>query len=272
MAFLRASLAALLIGLPTYALAAGGEGADEDTGPSSRLNIVMSLYAGGLGLGKVDLDATIRGNQYHAVSNLETSGIANAFWQARIQATSTGAINGNRFQPSLYDSHTIKKDSKQQVSLTYDPNGAIRIFADPAYSLSNHPITPEEQKETYDPVSAILYVASGLGSDAKNPCTVTAPVFDGRRRYNIEIKKEKDMAIDMDNGLYKGPGVLCQATYNQIAGFSQKVIEGKASFPKIHAWMATFPSSSGHDYVDSTPRLGRYAVWRGRSSHLDTED
>ncbi len=249
MAFLRASLAALLIGLPTYAFAAGGEGGDEDTGPSSRLNIAMNLYAGGLGLGKVDLDATIRGNQYHAVSNLETSGIANAFWQARIQATSTGAIDGNRFQPSLYNSHTIKKDSKQQVSLTYEPDGNIRIFADPAYSLSKHPITPEEQKGTYDPVSAILYVASGLGANAKNPCGVIAPVFDGRRRYNIEIKKEKDMTVDMDNGLYKGPGVLCEARYNQIAGFSQKVIEGKASFPTIHAWMATFPSASGHDYV-----------------------
>jgi hypothetical protein len=74
-------------------------------------------------------------------------------------------------------------------------------------------------------------------------------VFDGRRRYNIEITKEKDMTIDMDNGLYKGPGVLCEARYNQIAGFSQKVIEGKAGFPKIQAWIATFPSSSGHNYV-----------------------
>ena len=246
---IRAALAALLIGLPTLAFAAGGEGGEDSTGPASRLNIVMNLYVGGLGLGKVDLDATIRGNQYSAVSNLETSGIANAFWQARIQATSTGMIDGNRFQPSLYDSHTIKKDSKQQVSLTYETDGNIRTFADPVYSLSQHPITPEEQKGTYDPVSAILYVASGLGADAKNPCTVIAPVFDGRRRYNIEIKKEKDMTVDMDNGLYKGPAVLCRARYNQIAGFSQKVIDGNAGFPPIHAWMATFPSASGHDYV-----------------------
>jgi hypothetical protein len=177
MAFARAALTALLIGLPTFALAAGGEGADEDSGPASRLSIAMNLYAGGLGLGKVDLNATIRGNQYHAVSNLETSGIVNAFWQARIQATSSGEIVGNRLQPSLYDSFTTKKDSKQQVSLTYEPDGNIRIFAVPAYSLARHPITPEQQKNTYDPVSAILYVASGNGPQAKKPTNNIAPVI-----------------------------------------------------------------------------------------------
>ncbi len=249
MTLVRAALALFLIGLPAAAFAAGGEGEDEDAGPASRLAIAMNLYAGGIGLGKVDLDATIHGNQYHAVSNLETSGIVNAFWQARIQATSTGEILGNKLQPSLYDSFTTKKDSRQQVSLTYEPNGNIRIYADPAYSLANHPIAPEQQKDTYDPVSAILYVATGIGSDAKNPCDVIAPVFDGRRRYNIEVKKEKDTTVDMDNGLYKGPAVQCAARYNQIAGFSQKVLDTNSSFPIMHAWVATFPAAGGHIFV-----------------------
>jgi hypothetical protein len=249
MVLARFVLTAFLIGLPSLAMAAGGEGQDNNNSPASRLAIAMNLYAGGISLGKVDLDATIRGNQYHAVSNLETSGIVNAFWQARIQATSSGEIQGNRLQPSLYDSFTTKKDSKQQVSLTYEPDGNIRVFADPAYSLAKHPITPEQQKGTYDPVSAILYVASGLGANAKNPCDVLAPVFDGRRRYNIEVKKEKDTNVDMDNGLYKGPAVQCEARYNQIAGFSQKVLDTNASFPLLHAWVATFQGANGHAFV-----------------------
>ena len=50
---IRAALAALLIGLPTLAFAAGGEGGEDSTGPASRLNIVMNLYVGGLGLGSL---------------------------------------------------------------------------------------------------------------------------------------------------------------------------------------------------------------------------
>ncbi|HVP84341.1 MAG TPA: DUF3108 domain-containing protein [Rhizomicrobium sp.] len=250
MALARAAFTLFLIGLPAMAHAAGGEGADDESAaPSSRIAMAMNLYAGGIGLGKVDLDATIRGNQYHAVSNLETSGIVNAFWQARIQATSNGEILGNRLQPSLYDSFTTKKDSKQQVSLTYEPGGDIRIYAVPTYTLHDHPITPEQQKNTYDPVSAILYVASGIGGDAKNPCDVVAPVFDGRRRYDIEVKKEKDTTVDMDNGLYKGPAIQCTARYNQIAGFSQKVLDTNSSFPVLHAWVVTFPAAGGHNFV-----------------------
>src|SRR5262249_40767281 len=138
---------------------------------------------------------------------------------------------------------------KQQVSLTYEPDGAIRIYAVPTYSLNNHPITPEQQKDTYDPVSAILYVASGIGGDAKNPCDIMAPVFDGRRRYNIEVKKEKENTEDMDNGLYKGPAVQCSAHYNQIAGFSQKVLDTNSTFPVMHAWVVTMPSAGGRQFV-----------------------
>lgn len=249
MAFARAVLGLFLLALPVSAHAAGGEGADETDEPASRLAIAMKLYAGGIGLGKVDLDATIKGNKYHAVSNLETSGIVNAFWQARIQATSAGEILGNKLQPSIYDSFTTKKDSKQQVSLTYEPNGRIRIYADPAYSLAKHPITPEQQKDTYDPVSAILYVATGIGANPQNPCDVIAPVFDGRRRYNIEVKMEKETTVEMDNGLYKGRAMQCAARYNQIAGFSQKVLDTNASFPIMHAWVTTFSSANGREFV-----------------------
>ncbi len=247
------ALIALLM-TTTSGWAAGGDGEETRNEPASRLNWAMTLYAGGIGLGKVDLDATIRGDKYHAVSNLETSGIVNTFWQARIQATSTGQIGksaegGKQLQPALYDSFTTKKDSKQQVSLTYEPSGPIRVFSDPPYAASKYPIPAEMQKNTYDPVSAILYIATGIGADAKNPCSAIAPVYDGRRRYNIEMKKEKDTKVDMDNGLYKGPAVQCTARYNQIAGYSQKVIDTNAGFPLIRAWVTTYTSATGQTYV-----------------------
>src|ERR1700759_1429874 len=97
---LRSALLAFLA-LPSAALAAGGQSADTPTGPASELTMAMTLYAGGVTLGKVDMDATIRGNDYHVVSNLETSGIVNAFGQAQIQATSNGKIGDKTLKPAL---------------------------------------------------------------------------------------------------------------------------------------------------------------------------
>jgi hypothetical protein len=250
---LRPVVFAALLVLPftRAASAAGGAGAEVPAQSGSQLQVAMTLYAGGLTLGKVDLNATIRGDQYHAVSNLQTGGVVNAFWQSEIQATSTGTLAPSNLHPSLYDSfYTGRSDKKQEVSLTYDGTGPIRLFADPPYSTTGYEVTPEQQRATFDPLSAITFLVTGVGATAENPCAVVLPVFDGRRRYNVEITKIKDTHVSMDNGLYKGHALLCQIKYKQLAGYKPKVIKEGASFPIINAWVATFPSAvTGRNYV-----------------------
>jgi hypothetical protein len=241
-------LACLAVLIPTMALAAGGQGDDENAGPASKLTLAMTLYAGGVTLGKVDMDATIRADQYHVVSNLETSGIVNAFWQAQIQATSNGAIGPKSLKPALYDSFdTNHSGKKQEVSLTYENDAPVRMYANPKFPTNGYEVKPEQQKGTVDPLSAVVMIATGVAA-SDNPCAVTAPVFDGRRRYNIEITKVKDTQIRMDNGLYKGKAIQCEIKYKQIAGFKPKIIKENESFPKINAWIAVF-QSGGHNYV-----------------------
>ncbi|MEI9993627.1 MAG: DUF3108 domain-containing protein [Rhizomicrobium sp.] len=252
MKFRHATAALLtLSALAGAAYAAGGSGSEAPAQPGSTLQMAMTLYAGGVTLGKVDLNTTIRGDQYHSVSNLQTGGVVNAFWQSEIQATSTGTLAPRTFHPGLYDSfYTGRSDKKQEVSLTYDTGGPVRLYADPPYSMTGYEVTPEQQKATVDPLSAITMLVSGVSASPENPCGVTLPVFDGRRRYNAEISKLKDTVVSMDNGLYKGKALLCQIKYKQLAGYKPKVIKEGASFPLINAWVATFPSAApGRFYV-----------------------
>jgi hypothetical protein len=251
MKFRPALLALLALPVGTPALAAGGEAADAPAQAASKLSMALTLYAGGVTLGKVDMDATLHAGDYHVVSNLETSGIVNAFWQAQIQATSDGKIKPKTIEPALYDSFdTNHSGKKQEVALTYENGNPIRMFADPKFQTKGYDVKPEEQKATLDPLSAVIYITSGVGASAENPCGVVAPVFDGRRRYNIELSKVKDTTVKMDNGLYKGKALLCEMKYKQLAGFKPKIIKENAKFPKINAWIATFPSSlPGRTYV-----------------------
>lgn len=243
------ALSALSIANPAFG--AGGAGAEDQAAPGSKLQMAMTIYAAGITIGKVDMDATIRGDEYHVVSNLETSGVVNAFWQSQIQATSSGKIGAKSFEPSLYDSfYTGRSDKKQEVSLTYESGNPPRLYADPPYNVTGYEVTPDAQKSTFDPLSAVMFLASGVGAQADNPCGVTAPVFDGRRRYNIEMTKLKDTTISMDNGLYKGHAVLCSIRYHQIAGFKPNILKQNESFPAIQAWVALMPSNiTGRNYV-----------------------
>ncbi|MBV9548132.1 MAG: DUF3108 domain-containing protein [Alphaproteobacteria bacterium] len=249
MTFQRLALVAALslcAALPApMALAAGGAaGADTATPPDSRLEVAMALYAGGVSLGKVDLDATVRGDEYRVVSHLQTEGVLNAFWKATIQATSSGSIGAGSVTPALYDSFAIRGDGKkQQVSLTYS-NHAPKLFADPAYPVTGYEVTEDEKKNTFDPLSTVMNIVTGALAQGGSGCNVTAPVFDGRRRYNIEMNKVRDVDVKLDNGLYKGKGVLCQIHYKQIAGYRPTLLRNKDAYPVINAWLAPFKSGS----------------------------
>lgn len=244
-------LAAPALVLAVPALAAGGAGAESPVQPASQLQVAMTIYAGGITMGNVDMDATFRGGDYHVVSNLKTAGVVNAFWQSEIQATSLGKVGANALNPSLYDSfYTGHAGKKQEVSLTYESGAAPRLYADPVYSTTGYEVKPDDSKATLDPLSAILLISSGVAAKGGDACALSVPVFDGRRRYNIEMTKARDVDIHMDSGLYAGKGVQCDIRYRQIAGFRPRVIKDNESFPVIHAWIARFPSTvAGRDYT-----------------------
>jgi hypothetical protein len=246
---LRSALLALTMLAPIQAFAAGGAGSEQAAGPTSGLTMAMTLYAGGITLGKVDMDAKFVSGKYHVSSNLETSGVVNVFWQSQIQATSSGVLEKRLMQPTLYDSfYTGHKANHQEVSLTFENGDPVRLYANPTYPLTGYEVKPEDKKGTFDPLSAMLYIASGVGAEPGNPCSVKAPIYDGRRRYDVRLTKVKATQINMDNGLYKGPGIECAIEYKQIAGYKPRVLKD-ANFPTIHAWVASFPSAvSGRTY------------------------
>jgi len=247
----RISCLLLVLGWASPVQAAGGAGGETQTLPASRLEVGMTLYAGGITMGHMDLDATQRGGEYHAVSNMQTLGVVNAFWQSEIQATSTGKLGAKNFMPGLYDSfYTGRSGRKQEVSLTYEGASPPRLYADPVYSTTGFEVKPEDTKNTLDPLSAITLIFSGVAAEPGNPCAITAPVFDGRRRYDIQVNKVRDIDVRLDSGLYQGKGIQCDVRYRQVAGFRPRVLKDNEKFPVIHAWFVTVPSAvSGREYA-----------------------
>jgi hypothetical protein len=214
------------------------------------LDLAYGLYFEGITLGQVDMSARIEGGDYKATSNLQTGGVVNAFWQSTINATSNGAFDSDRLVPALYDSHSVNPRRSQQVRLTYGPNGPTSLIADPPYDTTSHPVDPAQKRNTLDPLSAVVFITTGKSVNASNPCGEAAPVFDGRRRYDIALEFVKNTSVTLDNGLYSGPVMECRVTYKQIAGYEQKLTASNAPPPKIYAWIAKLqsPSEPGRTY------------------------
>ncbi len=110
------------------------------------------------------------GADYHVVSHLNTSGVVNAFWQAEIQATSSGKVGAKGLAPGLYDSFdTGHSGRRQEVSLTYENGDPPRLYADPVYSTTGYEVKNDDTRATLDPLSAVMFIASGVGAQNGNP-------------------------------------------------------------------------------------------------------
>ncbi len=240
-----------LFGLVVFALTAadpvlgaGGEGQD-DASPASTLDLTYDLYVGGISLGRVSMSSRVQGNDYKAVSTLETKGIVNALWQAKIEAASSGLVNGGRVQPNLYDSFSQNRSqARRHATLSFGADGPKALQSDPPYEDNHYPVPENQRKQTLDPLSAAIYLTASATAKPEKPCEVTAPIFDGRRRYDVAFNYMKKTDISMDNGVYSGPAFVCQIHYNQIAGYQQTVIEANKKFPKMYAWVVEAKSTA----------------------------
>lgn len=242
LAFLALAPALFLFG--NQALAAGGAGGETvATGPTRTLDLAYDIYVGGVTLGKVDMSARMQGGDYKVVSSLDTAGIVNRFWQSHIQASSSGELQGNRIHPGTYDSTSTHtgSDKTQVVNMKYSGDAPATVEADPPYS-EKYPIPEDQKKDTFDPGSAILRVATGVAATADNPCGAVTPVFDGRRRYDVLLRFVKKTDVKLDNGVYAGPALLCEIKYIQVAGYKQKILDENKKLPQMFAWIASVPS------------------------------
>jgi hypothetical protein len=244
------TLGLLILGGPVRS--AGGEDLLEGSGPTSTLDVTWSLYVGGVPMGTATMNARLSGEAYKATARLETLGIVNRFWQSKIETASHGRIGEDRVQPAVYDSFATRQSGRrQEVTLRFDEEGPTSLVANPSYNEDRYPVSPEQKRHSLDPLSSLVFLTTSFRANEQKPCGVVAPVFDGRRRYDIAFRFVKKTDVRMDNGLYSGPVLVCEVEYRQVAGYQQRIVERGMKMPKIYAWVASIPSSSdpGRNYL-----------------------
>jgi hypothetical protein len=238
----RLMLATLLVAAPAFALAqdeapvATAPPTAAKTGPENTIQLVWTVFLGGINLGTVGLKSSFEGPNYAAVSRLKTAGVVNSFYEAVIDASSVGTFEGNALRPQKYDSSYNGEKSNQKVSLAY-MGGDIQLLSDPPYNVDRFPVTEEQKQNTVDPLSGIIYSVAAVSVTPDKPCGDTVRVFDGRRRYDVELSYVGKDEISTSDG-YSGPAIKCEMRYKQIAGFKPNLT--RSALPTITVWFATF--------------------------------
>lgn len=199
------------------------------------LTVYYEMYIGGLQLGYIDVKANWNDERYEIDSKAQTAGIAETLFEGRYNNVSEGVLAGAKVSPRLYISDYTTTDNEQYVKVSFNGEEPTALLAQPPYDL-RYPVDRELKRKTVDPLGAYMYLMFGSNRSAEAPCGRTLPIFDGKRRYDFKIKYVKDIQIRTgDKHAYRGPGVLCEMQYTQIAGYKPRD-KKSAPFPlmKVH--------------------------------------
>ena len=213
LAALRSSLAALGTYLLLSSLPHSAVAADVD------IQAAYEVTLAGLAVANANLSVAVRGGVYTARINYRTSGAAGLLSGATGEAVSRGTYKSGRFIPATFDLDHKGRQRVQKVALVIT-GGAVKVMTlDPPVDPKSDrvPIEVEHLKNIVDPVSAILI--SAVGTDGKTEiraCDRTLPIFDGLRRYNIELD-QKTTGIS-SRATFPGQVATCQLRWTPLAG------------------------------------------------------
>jgi hypothetical protein len=277
--FLPALGLALLVGSPSWA----------DQVPQ-RLGIDYRFYVGGLDLFAMDVAAELAPTRYSLDTRMRTQGLADTLVSSTILSKVDGAIARGKAVPQRYSSVTEGRFGPRSIEMTYGADGPTDVkVAPPDAEDDRTPVTDDLKRGTVDPLTASLMsaiaqstisqgrlaplVAAGTASEsgaagaAPVTCPGTVPVFDGRRRYDIQFTYEgEDTLATSHEAAYAGPAIICRMDTRRIAGFSRKWEreEDRDKPPPPKLWLARL----GPEGIVLPVRLVAKTRWGTAIAHL----
>jgi len=234
-------LTAVLIGASCLFAGPLTQTAMADTLPTN-LKVDYSIALGGFNLGTADIEANLGDGNYELDATVRTEGIADQFFETTFVLESKGSFLGSRVKPARFVSTYQDADSSRRVELTYPSRGAPVMAAEPAYGDGFGPhVQLNDILMTQDPISALLLPIS---SATASPCDRSLPLFDGRRRYDLQLREDGMTEINGGENAYNGPAMRCTVGMLPVAGYERKtLIKLLAREDSIRVWLAPLQGS-----------------------------
>jgi hypothetical protein len=205
--------------LVTTLVAAGGSPARMPA--VEAVSATYDFYLGGIWAGEMTFDGRFSGGAYRTTVTARTAGIVGLFFKAGAEAEAVGRINGDGFAPERFTADAYERRRRQKVDIRYESGTQASILAEPPYRIRPWSDPSPDYPGIPDPISAAFQAFTPGG--AEEICGRTANVFDGQRRWAVEIGPPQEPGAD--------GRIRCEAVYVRIAGFKPKLMGERARRP-----------------------------------------
>ena len=232
----RLLAAALLLAAPLPAAAAE---------PPLTLDLGVEIYAAGVHALSLDLTAAIEDQRYRVEGQAQTRGMMDVLVRWRSRSHAEGRISRDgELRPELYRVTGQMRWSERETTVRYDESGRVaEVKVVPPPDKARRAAPAELSTDTLDSLSAALVALRA--PDPAAACRQTAPVFDGRRRYDVRFHAVGEETLKQNEySVFAGQALKCEVEIVRIRGFEE---DGKPDEDprerKTWVWFARLPES-----------------------------
>jgi hypothetical protein len=175
----------------------------------------------GIPVGKGGWNVDIADDQFSAAAAGGTSGLLKAFAGGSGTGASQGRIVNGALVPTNYTASTTSSKKTEAIRMTL-VNGTIKEFAiepEPPVDPDRIPVTDAQRRGVLDPMTGSMLRVPGT-ADPLSPdaCRTSAPIFDGRMRYDLKLDFKRMETVRAERG-YQGPVVVCAVYFSPLSGY-----------------------------------------------------
>lgn len=181
------------------------------------------IYAGGLHVLTFDLDLKIAPQSYDLSARYGSTGFLGWLIPWTSTSVTSGVVRDQKIVPEQYrvDSKLRGRIRLTDVSYADGQVSDVKLEPKPQDDEDRELVTDAQKRDTFDPMSAIFMATRAI--DRGESCTGKLPVFDGRRRYDLNLTDGGRQEVRTQYyTAFAGQAVRCDFAIEPVAGFVRR--------------------------------------------------
>jgi hypothetical protein len=186
-----------------------------------RLDARYTASLAGLQIGRGAWVIDIGEDKYLAAASGVTAGLIRLFSSGEGTGAARGSIVNGKLVPASYAASITTSKRQNEVRFALKAGSVKDIAVSPPVTPDSGriPLLASHQQGVIDPMTASLIRVPGKGDPlVPSSCQQSAPVFDGRMRYDLRLAYKRMGQVKAAKG-YAGPALVCAVYFAPIAGY-----------------------------------------------------
>jgi hypothetical protein len=206
----------------------------------SKLEAKYVISAAGIPIGKSEITVQIDNDKYTASATGRASGFFTILISGEGSVRVQGAVSEAGLQPKNFTASIKKDNENSEVKMVIDGGSVVDLTAESSIPDKDRvPLTDAHRHGIVDPLTAVLLPAGQSRTLSGDVCQRSLPIFDGRRRYDLDLSFKRMDEIKLAKG-YQGPVVVCAIKFKPIAGHhnSSLIVKYLSEGRELELWSA----------------------------------